>query len=245
MEPMSSVTGIPRRLGLLVCDSLWEPLRSAHDDYPQMCQNMLGAVDARFSLSVWAAHEGELPPDPACCDAWLISGSRAGVYESRAWIAPLMNFVRRAFDLSIPQAGICFGHQLLAQALGGETRKAVSGWGVGNLEVRISPEAGYGTWLGERLRLFMVHQDQVLALPPRAEVVGSAAHCAHALFRIDQRVLGIQPHPEFTRELMQDLLQENALHLPEPLLSQARASCASPVDSPRVAGLMADFLGLR
>ena len=89
-----------------------------------------------------------------------------------------MDFVRATFDRGIPQAGICFGHQLLAQALGGDTRKAASGWGVGNLG------------------------------------------------------------------LLQDLLSENALRLPETLRVAASASCEAAVDRPRAAALIADFLGL-
>ena len=240
-----SNTRLIPRLGLLACDSIWEPLRSAHGDYAEMYSAMLREAGADFELVNYATHAGAMPAHARECDAWIISGSRAGVYEDRPWIAALQDFARAALDAGVPQVGVCFGHQLLAHALGGRTERAPGGWGIGNIELELLappvPDAGFPA----RIRLFMAHQDQVVALPPGAERVAGAAHCAHAMFRIGDRVLGIQPHPEFTAGFMRAMTEEDSFKLPPPQREQALASYGERVDNPLVGGWIADFLGLR
>jgi len=240
-----SATRLTPRLGLLACDSIWEPLRSAHGDYAEMYSAMLREAGADFELVTYAAHAGELPATTDECDAWIISGSRAAVYEDRPWIAALLGFARAARDAGVPQVGVCFGHQLLAHALGGRAERAPGGWGIGNIELSLRaplvPEAAFPA----RIRLFMAHQDQVVALPPGGELLAEAAHCAHAMFRVGDRVLGIQPHPEFTAGFMRAMTAEDSFKLPTLLREQALASYGEPVDNPLVGGWIADFLGLR
>ena len=126
-----------KRLGLLACDSLWEPLRTGFGDYPEMFTTLFAALGAEVTLEVFPVYRGTLPASVSACDCWLISGSRAGVYEDLPWIAPLMDFSRAAHAAGVPQVGVCFGHQLLAQALGGRTEKAPHGWGLGNVRLEL------------------------------------------------------------------------------------------------------------
>ena len=225
------------RLGVLACDRIWEPHRSRHGDYAQMYAALLERAGAVFELVEYAAHEGVLPSGPDECDGWLYSGSRASVYEPLPWIPPLMAFVRTAFEAGVPQVGVCFGHQLLAQALGGQVSRA-AGWGLGNFEITRHEGAGMP------LRLLMAHQDQVVQLPPGAVCLGSAPHCPIALFRVDDRVLGLQPHPEFTPAFLRDITQENSFGLPAALASEALASCAHAADSDVPGAWIAAFLKL-
>jgi GMP synthase-like glutamine amidotransferase len=240
-----SDTRLTPRLGLLACDSIWEPLRSAHGDYAEMYSAMLREAGADFELVTYATHAGELPAHTGECDAWIISGSRAAVYEDRPWIKALLDFVRAVRDAGVPQVGVCFGHQLLAHALGGRAERAPGGWGIGNIELRLhaSPVTS-GSFPG-RIRLFMAHQDQVVALPPGGELLAEAAHCAHAMFRVGEHVLGIQPHPEFTAGFMRAMTAEDSFRLPPAQREQALASYGERVDNPLVGGWIADFLGLR
>lgn len=234
----------PPRLGLLACDSLWEPLRSAHGDYAEMYSALLREAGADFELVTYAVHAGELPARVDACDAWLVSGSRAAVYEDLAWIARLQDFARAVYAAGLPQVGICFGHQLLAHALGGRTERAPGGWGIGNVELRLRERAPVTAGAPSSLRLFMAHQDQVVTLPPGATWLAEAPHCAHAMFALGDRVLGLQPHPEFSAGFMRDMTLEDSFRLPAAQRERALASYEAPVDNALVGPLIADFLGL-
>ena len=231
------------RLGIIACDRVWEPLRSIHGDYADLYARLMRDAGASFDLREYAAHAGELPATPQDCEAWLISGSRASVFESRPWIDGVASFVRAAYEARVPQLGICFGHQLLAHALGGRTERAAGGWGLGHVEATLLPAAGVG--LPERLRLPVAHQDQVVELPPGAERLAAAAHCPNLMFRLGDRVLGVQPHPEFPTALMRDITLEKSLALPDDVRMAALASLDEPADNALLGPWLADFLGLR
>lgn len=235
--------GVIPRLGLLACDSIWEPLRSRHGDYAEMFTAWLRATGADFELVSYAAHEGHLPAHLDDCDAWIVSGSRAGVYEPLPWIAPLSAFVQALHAARRRVLGVCFGHQLLAQALGGRTARAAGGWGLGNIALTLRDELA---WAPARraLDLYMAHQDQVVTLPPGARWLAAATHCPHAMFALDAHVLGLQPHPEFTAAFMRDMTQDPHFEVPDALRGSALESYQRPSDSALVGRWAAGFLGL-
>jgi GMP synthase-like glutamine amidotransferase len=136
---------------------------------------------------------GELPSDPAECDAWLTTGSRHSVNEDEEWIRDLEEFVRQVAAVRVPFIGICFGHQLLAKAMGGTVVKSEMGWGVGVKEVEVRPDLG----LGESYRVLTSHQDQVEVLPPGGETLGWNEHCPVSMLGVGRTMIGIQGHPEF------------------------------------------------
>jgi len=92
--------------------------RARHGTFPQMFERLLGEADPSASFTTIRLADGEALPDPATLEAILLTGSPAGVYDDLDWIAPLERFVRTAYDARTPMAGVCFGHQLIAQALG-------------------------------------------------------------------------------------------------------------------------------
>lgn len=232
------------RLGILSCDTIWEPLRSRHGDYPDMYAALLREAGAAFEARAYALHEGDFPALPTDCDAWLISGSRATVFEDVPWIADALTLVREIHQAGRPQVGICFGHQLLAQALGGQVARAPGGWGYGNIKTRVEKTPDGGVPEGQALRLFMAHQDQVMHLPPGAEALASAAHCPNAMFVLPGRSLGIQAHPEFSFAFMQEMTLEESTFLTPAQRERALTDLAEPVDSALVGRWMAAFLRL-
>ena len=119
-----------------------EPLKSQFGDYPSMFERLLAPYADRFSFSRTAAHRGEAMPKLSEFDGLLITGSPAGVYEEYDWIEPCAKLVRDAAKAGKPQVGICFGHQLMAQALGGNAEKSDRGSGVGVHEYEVKAEAG-------------------------------------------------------------------------------------------------------
>lgn len=232
-----------RSLGLITCDSIWEPLRTRHGDYPDMIAHWLRAAGAVFELRAWPAHEGRLPARVDDCDAWILSGSRAGVYEDLPWIDPLKRWVRKVQAARRRQLGICFGHQLLAEALGGRTLRAPAGWGVGNMLLRLRATTT-GAPRGGALSLYMAHQDQVVELPPGATWLAETAHCAHAMFAVGDSVLGLQAQPEFTVDFMREMTSEDCFRLSPEHRAAALASYDAPVDAVAAGVWAARFLEL-
>ena len=168
--------------------------RERHGSYPQMFERMIGAADATVTFDTVSIPGGEPLPDVEGLEAILITGSPAGVYDPLDWIAPLEAFVRTAHDRKVPMVGVCFGHQLIAQALGGTVRKSEKGWGLGRHVYDVAP--GNGVIDGTRIALACSHQDQVITPPAGAEddpVLGFHAACRAALRRRNDAVGAATP----------------------------------------------------
>ena len=199
------------RLGLLRCDEIDENLREHAPSALELYRWTFETDGVR--LVDYDVLAGELPDDPEECDGWIITGSRASVYDEEPWIRALSDTVVRLHRARAPIIGICFGHQLLAHALGGETARSERGWGIG---VREFETRGEG--LPPSVSLLMSHQDQVVELPPSARVLGSSEYCPNAIFAIDDHAVGVQGHPEFTPDYMAALLRSRIERIgPEPV----------------------------
>ena len=181
------------KLGLLECDDVVGRFPQVRGGY----REMFAALLPGFSFRYYAAHRGELPSSPDECDAWISTGSKYSVYEKHRWIEELAAFIRGAEK---PFVGICFGHQMLAHAMGGEVAKAKQGWGAGVLPLEILREESWMSPPMKQVRIQHMHQDQVQRLPNDAVLLGRSPHCEVGMFRIGETMLGIEGHPEFTVE---------------------------------------------
>ena len=188
----------PLRLGLLVCGTVRDEHLPRYGRYPDMFRRLFVRVAAPLELVEYAVHEGEFPAQPGECDAWLISGSRFSVYDDEAWIRQLADFVRALRQARTPTVGICFGHQMLGHALGGETRRAPQGWGIGRHDMELLETAPWMEAGAARYALFVSHQDQVVQLPPGARRLARNDHCENAMFVLDDCMLG-HPGPSRVR----------------------------------------------
>lgn len=189
------------RIGLLVCDHVNPELRHVSGDYPDMFRRLFSG-HPEVELVVYDAVNGEVPSDPAECDAWMTTGSRHSVNDELEWIGRLEAFVREVARAKVPFVGVCFGHQLLAKALGGRVAKSDRGWGVGVTEVEVDERLG----IGDRYRVVSSHQDQVVELPTGAEVLGWTEHCPVSVMAVGETMVGIQGHPEFDVRYAEALL---------------------------------------
>ena len=193
------------KLGLLETGRPPEELEGKHPNYPQMMVNWLKIPDAESKS--FAVLDGELPESPDDADIWVITGSKFGAYEDHPWIPPLEDFIRSCRDANVPMVGICFGHQIIAQALGGVVRKSAKGWGLGVHDYQVVkwPEA-----LGkapEGVHIQAVHQDQVEELPVGAERIATSEFCENAALWYPGFAVTFQGHPEFHPDFIEDLLE--------------------------------------
>ena len=204
-------------------------------DYPSMFVEILGDG---FEVDTFDVAAGELPADPAEYDAYLITGSPAGVYDLLPWIEPLSEFIRSAKDRKM--VGICFGHQIMAEALGGHVEKSDKGWGAGLHHysiVRREP------WMDgeEKVAIPASHQDQVVLQPPNTEIVASSDFTPYAGFAwTDRPAISFQFHPEFAPDFAKALIAERYDIVPNP--EAAIASLDAPNDNAPVAGWIRRFL---
>ena len=220
------------KIGILQTGHAPDVLQPETGDYNYMFTRLLSGRG--FTFEAYPVVDGVFPMNAEECDAWLITGSRHGAYEDHPWIAPLEELIRQIAASGRPLVGVCFGHQIIAQALGGKVEKFSGGWSVGPQDYTID---------GKRMTLNAFHQDQVTELPPGAEVIGSSEFCENAALVIGDNVLTIQPHPEFTAAFVGDLLRLRGPGLiPEDLTEAALARLSGPDDSAAFGNRMADFL---
>jgi GMP synthase-like glutamine amidotransferase len=161
---------------------------------------------ASFTYTGYNVALGEFPESVDTCDAYVITGSPNGVYDEEPWIAELMQFIRDAYAAGIKMVGICFGHQVLAHALGGHAEKSDKGWGLGLKQFEVTTKKPWMSAEAGKYALYFAHQDQVITLPSEAELLGGNGFCPNAMFVMGDQVLGVQGHPEFTKPIMQDIL---------------------------------------
>jgi len=233
-HPESDVNTQPTKktcLGILTCGHAPVELGDSVADYPDLFVQMLGA-DA-FDYRFFDIVGGDPIPEPGACDAWLITGSRHGVYEDHPWIAPLEALVRRIHEEGRPLVGICFGHQLVAQALGGRVEKHAGGWSVGRVEYRLDDAA-------DAVPLMAYHQDQVIEPPPGARVLGESDVCRYAALAIGDTIRTLQPHPEFDVSVVTGLLDTRGKAIPPERLAAARASLEDAADVEHARATVAD-----
>ncbi|HAT2046983.1 TPA: GMP synthase [Legionella pneumophila] len=192
-------------LGILLCDKVSEVFVEDHGQYPEMFANLLRPADATLEFTIFDAEHGELPTDVHAVDAYLISGSRHGVNDDYPWIRKLEEFVRTLHASQKKLIGICFGHQLIAKALGGKVIKSPKGWGVGMSQNQIYQ---FKEWMKPSLNCFNLlvsHQDQVIELPTDAEILAGSDFCPNYMMQIGS-FFSVQGHPEFTKSYSRDLM---------------------------------------
>ncbi|HEY4070575.1 MAG TPA: type 1 glutamine amidotransferase [Sphingomicrobium sp.] len=209
-------------------------LANEFGDYPQMFERLLGGG---FEVESFDVISGELP-EAAAHHAYLITGSPAGVYDPLPWIEPLQQFIRSADGAKM--VGICFGHQVMAEALGGHVEKSDRGWGAGLHRYTVLRSERWIDTAGT-IAIPASHQDQVVIQPPRTEVVAASDFTPFAgLAWIDRPAISFQFHPEFSPAFAKALIEKRYDIVPDP--DAAIASLDAPNDNARVAGWIRRFL---
>ncbi|MGR3464356.1 type 1 glutamine amidotransferase [Limimaricola sp.] len=220
------------QIGILETGHAPDALRPELGDYSDLFERLLDGHG--FSFRRYDVEAMAFPDGAGDCDGWLVTGSRHGAYEDHPFIAPLEELIREIHAAKKPLVGVCFGHQIIAQALGGRVEKFARGWSIGRQPYEFE---------GRQIALNAWHQDQVTALPDGARIVASNDFCAYAALAWDDHVFTIQPHPEFGARFIEGLATTRAIGVvPQPQIDHALANLDKPVDADVLADRMARVL---
>ena len=237
-------------IGILRTDDVRPELVGNFGQYPEMFESLfLSANQARTDnkkvemvFTTYLSNRGELPEDIDEQDAYLITGSKTGVYDEVPWIQPLSQFVQRCHHNKKKLIGICFGHQLVAQALGGLAAKADQGWKIGVIEAFFNPNSHANFPSEGSFQLLYSHQDQVIEPATGSLVMASTPDCPIAMTTLGNHILTFQGHPEFSHEYASALFQLRQEVYPAESFNQAVASLSVATDHLPVTQWMIDFL---
>jgi GMP synthase-like glutamine amidotransferase len=211
--------------------------------YPPMFSRMFEDAGESFEYEVAPVFHGAPFPDPAELEGILITGSAAGVYDDYIWMDPLRDFIRAAYARRTPTLGICFGHQIMADALGGDVRKSEKGWGLGRHVYDVRQRPAFMSGATATLAVACSHQDQVIVPPNDAEVILGSEFTPNAgLLYGNGAALSFQPHPEFEDSYTLALAELRRGKAPDAVVETALASVATPSQSREVAGYIGAFL---
>ena len=222
-------------VGILECWSN-RPEWMHHGDFADWFPPFLHKADPSLTFKVYHAHLGDLPSSAEDCDAWLITGSAASVYEDLPWQADLADFLHSARS-NRPIIGVCYGHQLLHHMYGGVIEKAAN-WGIGVHSYDVDQSFGGA----ETLRLLASHQDQVTRVAVGSQVLASSDFCPIAATRFDSDMITIQPHPELTVALGRDVFESRRDVQGDEAADVALASLDASLDDAVVAHWMVAFM---
>ena len=222
------------------------PLRGQFGPYRKMFETMFDGTGQGFSYDMIPVSDGAPLPDPSSLEGIVITGSAAGVYDDLPWLGPLRAFIRDAYGKQTKMLGVCFGHQIMADALGGDVRKSEKGWGLGRHTYTVKSRPDFMRSGPMALAIACSHQDQVITPPSDAEVILSSDFTPNAgLAYRNGAALSVQPHPAFADDYTIALAELRRGKAPDHLVDRALASVATPSNSGDVASYIGQFFKRR
>ncbi len=218
-------------------------MRPRFERYPKQFQQLLSANDDGLTFETKYIIEGEAFPAPTSLEVVIITGSAYGVYDAPDWVNDLREFIRQSYEAKIPMLGICFGHQIMADALGGRVEKSQKGWGIGRHIYSFRQKPPFMNGAKEKVAIAASHQDQVIKAPKEAEIFLSSEFTPIAgLLYKNNAAISLQPHPEFDVEYAKALVDRlNDGSLSKEQAEQAHKSLEEPLDSMEIGKGLAQF----
>lgn len=230
------------RIGLIQCQELKDVLTSRHGKTLDIYERAYCSADNTVSFQVWHAYKGEIPPVDAPVDAWVISGSRHSVNDGFIWIDALSEFIRTMWSRQKPMVGICFGHQLIARAMGGRVERYTGGWGLGVAANQILTKADWMFPFKKTIRIPVIHQDQVVVRPEAATRIAGNDFCQNHILQYGDCFLSIQGHPEFSSHFVKDVTEMMRPNLSQDVIDDTLRSLVLPIDGPIVIQWILTFM---
>lgn len=235
------------KIGILQTGLVAEALVGEHGEYDEVFGRFLRRAAPDIEVRGWRVVEGDLPERPDEADGWLITGSKHGVYEDHDWLPPLKDFIRACAAQRAPVIGVCFGHQVMAEALGGRAEKSPKGWGLGPHRYEMLARPDWMADAPDSISIHAVHQDQVTVTPPDATRLAASPFCENAALLYGDAdapyAISIQPHPEFTDDFAEALMKSRRGNAFPPAETDAALSrVGDPLDADWAARWFIDFL---
>ncbi len=229
-------------IGILQCDKVQSRYKSDRPSYQQMFATLLHAKDESLRFTTYVCFDDHFPSDITCCDAWLITGSKSACYENLPWMLKLEDLIREFYINGVPCIGVCFGHQIMALALGGKVEKSPKGWGVGTATIKLCDNLPWMQPFKDQLNIPVSHQDQIVKLPDEANIIGGSDFCPYFLLNYGTSLMSIQGHPEFSKSYAEALIHERKKDIGQKRSKQALESLNKSADSMLFAQWMLSFI---
>lgn len=229
------------RVGLLECDHVRDELVYIAGDYREMFPALFSQVAPHWEFVFYDVCNGHFPASVLECEVYICTGSKSSVYDEEEWIFRLKDFVREIHSSGRIYLGVCFGHQMLAEALGGKVSKSQVGWCVGTHNFTITTRQNWMEPAAPALDLLMMCQDQVMQLPDDSTVLATSPDCPVAMFSVGANMLGVQAHPEFPKAYDKALMELRVERIGEEKVHKGIASLALPGDGVLMAQWMKNF----
>jgi len=229
------------KLGILECGEMPKEWVQTHGTFAQWFIPFLDKASSSINYQTYEVYRGQLPTRPAECSAWLITGSMDSVYDNIDWLNNLKSFLRRSIK-QVPIVGICFGHQLLHEVLGGQVQRSDKGWCIGTHHYQVSQPVSWMQPEAASFNLLASHQDQVIEPAPDSQTLASSASCPVAMSAFGDYAISMQPHPELLTDLAELIFSTRRDEQGHEITDKALASLKTPLDDQLAAQWIVNFL---
>jgi GMP synthase-like glutamine amidotransferase len=229
------------KIGLLQCDHVAPELAIRFGDQPIFFKNLFSKNAPEISFDIFDVQNEIYPPEPKQYGGFIGTGAKYSVTEDLPWIRRFKEYVNYLYQHQMKFIGICFGHQMIAEALGGKCDVSEKGWGIGVRQINIIKKKSWMQPDADAIRLLYSHMDQITQLPPETEVIAGNSHCPYAIITVGDHFMGIQAHPEFSLDYLDLLMQSRVDRIGALQVEDARKTLSEPTDEAVVAKWMANF----
>lgn len=230
------------KVGILLTSNDTSPWALRFPDDGEKFRALLLPLRPGWSFPIYPVKDNVFPEGLNACDGYVITGSPASVHDGHRWIGRLKNFVIEAHKARKPLIGACFGHQVIAEALGGRVARNPQGWVLGIETTHYHQPAGWMQPAAPEIALYAAHKEQIVELPADAETIGTAPGCPYAAFAVGDHIMTTEYHPEMTPDFMTVLTRELASALSQEQLDRATTQLESAAQGSLFGEWMVGFL---